>query len=98
MALATAREASENLHASLFTLSRTEKGGLLVPFRAHGRHRRYSLEMLNEYPARTRSLSAGARGRILVVEDGNKLGGQELSKWNERLASVHFSPRARSAA
>ena len=58
----------------------------------------HGMEMLNEYPARTRSLSAGARGRILVVEDGNKLGGKELSKWNERLASVHFSPRARSAA
>ena len=98
MALLTPRQASEYLHVSLFTLGRTEKEGLLVPFRAPGGHRQHSLEMLNEYPERTRSLSAGARGRILVVDDGNELGGQELLRWNRRLASVHFSPRARSAA
>ena len=73
MALLTAREASEYLHVSLFTLSRIQKEGLLVPFRTPGGHRRYSLEMLIEYLERTRSPSAEPRGRILVVDDGNEL-------------------------
>ena len=73
MALLTAREASDYLHVSLFTLSRIEKEGLLVPFRTPGGHRRYSLEMLIEYLERTRSPSAESRGRILVVDDGNEL-------------------------
>jgi excisionase family DNA binding protein len=63
MALLTAREASEYLRVSLFTLSRIEKGGLLVPFRTPGGHRRYSLEMLNEYLERTRHPSAGDRSK-----------------------------------
>ncbi len=73
MALLVAREASEYLHVSLFTLSRIEKEALLVPFRTPGGHRRYSLEMLNEYLERTRSPSTEPRGRILVVDDGNEL-------------------------
>jgi len=96
MALLTAREASEYLHVSLFTLSRIEKEGLLVPFRTPGGHRRYSLEMLNEYLEHTRFPSAGARGRILVVDDGNELGGQSLLRWNTGLTSLGFSPRSRS--
>jgi len=45
----TAREAADYLRISLFTLSRIEREGLLFPFRTPGGHRRYSLEMLNEY-------------------------------------------------
>lgn len=48
-ALMTAREAAEYLRISLATLGRIERGGSLVPFRTPGRHRRYSLEMLNRY-------------------------------------------------
>ncbi len=45
----TAREAADYLRISLFTLNRVEREGLLIPFRTPGGHRRYSLEMLNEY-------------------------------------------------
>ena len=96
MALLTAREASEYLHVSLFTLSRIEDEGLLVPFRTPGGHRRYSLEMLNECLEHTRFPSAEPRGRIMVVDDGNQLGGQSLLRWNVGLASLGFSPRSRS--
>jgi len=54
LTLLTAREAAEYLHVSLFTLSRMEKEGKLVPFRTPGGHRRYSVEMLNEYLERSR--------------------------------------------
>lgn len=47
--LLTAREAAEYLHISLLTLAKVERGGDLVPFRTPGGHRRYSLQMLNEY-------------------------------------------------
>ena len=73
MALLTAREASEYLRMSLFTLSRIEKEGMLVPFRTPGGHRRYSQEMLNEYLERSRSPSPETKGRILVVDDDNEL-------------------------
>ena len=62
MTLLTAREASEYLRVSLFTLGKIEKEGLLVPFRTPGGHRRYSLEMLNEYLEGTRSPSPAAKG------------------------------------
>lgn len=52
--LLTAREAAEYLRISLFTLNKAEKQRLLVPFRTTGGHRRYSLEMLNEYLEKTR--------------------------------------------
>jgi len=45
----TAREAADYLRISLFTLNRIERDGLLIPFRTPGGHRRYSVEMLNEY-------------------------------------------------
>ena len=44
-----AREAAEYLRISLFTLNKIERQGLLVPFRTPGGHRRYTLEMLNQY-------------------------------------------------
>ena len=47
--LMTAKEASSYLRISLFTLRKIEQQGLIVPYRTPGGHRRYSVEMLNEY-------------------------------------------------
>ena len=49
LTLLNAREAAQYLRVSLFTLSRIEREGGLVPFRTPGGHRRYSLRMLHEY-------------------------------------------------
>jgi excisionase family DNA binding protein len=49
MRVMTAKEAAGYLRISLFTLHRIEQQGLIVPYRTPGGHRRYSLEMLNEY-------------------------------------------------
>ena len=54
MTLLTAKEAAKYLRVSLFTLSRIEKEGQLLPFRTPGGHRRYSIHMLNEYLERSR--------------------------------------------
>lgn len=72
MTLLTAREAAQYLHVSLFTLGKIEKEGLLVPFRTPGGHRRYSLEMLNEYLERSRVRLPGREKRILVVDEGKE--------------------------
>jgi len=83
MSLLRAREAAEYLNVSLATLGRMEKEGELTPFRTPGGHRRYSLEMLNEYLEGSRQRSRSARPpqnaqgeklsydtvRILVVDD-----------------------------
>ena len=61
MSLLRAREAAEYLNVSLATLGRMEKEGELTPFRTPGGHRRYSLEMLNEYLERSRQRSQSAR-------------------------------------
>ena len=63
--LLTAKEACRYLRVSLFTLSKIEKQGLLVPFRTPGGHRRYSLEMLNEYLEKSRKCfgNPGRRGQ-----------------------------------
>jgi len=55
LALLTAREAASYMRISLFTLSKIEREGALVPFRTPGGHRRYSLAMLNEYLENSRS-------------------------------------------
>jgi excisionase family DNA binding protein len=47
--LITAKEAASYLRISLFTLRKIEEQGLIVPYRTPGGHRRYSVEMLNEY-------------------------------------------------
>ena len=49
MNLMTAKEAARYLRVSMFTLSKIERGGGLVPYRTPGGHRRYSLRMLNRY-------------------------------------------------
>ena len=55
IALLTAREAASYMRISLFTLSKIERVGALIPFRTPGGHRRYSLVMLNEYLEDSRS-------------------------------------------
>jgi excisionase family DNA binding protein len=52
--LLTAKEAAAYLRISLFTLRKIEQQGLIVPYRTPGGHRRYSLEMLNEYLEKSR--------------------------------------------
>lgn len=54
MPLLTAKEAAEFLHVSMFTLSKIEREGQLVPFRTPGGHRRYSMGMLRRYLEGTR--------------------------------------------
>jgi excisionase family DNA binding protein len=55
--LFTAKEAADYLRISLFTLRKIEQQGLLVPYRTPGGHRRYSLEMLNDYLESSRTVS-----------------------------------------
>jgi len=55
LTLLNAREAAQYLRVSLFTLSRIERGGGIVPFRTPGGHRRYSLRMLHEYLENSRN-------------------------------------------
>ena len=52
--LLTAKEAAAYLRISLFTLRKIEQQGLIVPYRTPGGHRRYSVEMLNEYLEQSR--------------------------------------------
>jgi len=59
MQVLTAKEAAEYLRISLFTLHKIEQQGLIVPYRTPGGHRRYSLQMLNEYLERSRILPVG---------------------------------------
>jgi excisionase family DNA binding protein len=47
--LYTAKEAAAYLRVSPFTLRKMEQLGMIVPYRTPGGHRRYSLDMLNEY-------------------------------------------------
>lgn len=47
--LLNARQAAEYLGISLSTLRRVEREGNLVPFRTPGGHRRYRINMLDEY-------------------------------------------------
>lgn len=47
--LLTAREAAAYLGVSLNTLNRIEKRGMVRPFRTPGGHRRYGVDMLDEY-------------------------------------------------
>jgi excisionase family DNA binding protein len=55
--LLTAKEAAEYLRVSMFTLSKIEREGGLVPYRTPGGHRRYSLRMLNIYLSNSRKSS-----------------------------------------
>jgi len=89
MKLLTAKEAAQYLRISLFTLGRIEKKDLLLPFRTPGGHRRYSLEMLNEYLERSRVRGAKRGKRILLVDDGEEV---------FELLTRNFSPHQLSRA
>jgi len=54
--LLTAKEAAGYLRVSLFTLRKIEQQGLILPYRTPGGHRRYSVDMLNDYLERSRFL------------------------------------------
>jgi len=54
----TLRQAAEYLGVSPTTLRKMEKEGELVPFRTPRGHRRYSLEMLEEYVQSNRRSNA----------------------------------------
>lgn len=90
MKLLTAKEAAEYLRVSVFTLGRMDKQGLLVPFRTPGGHRRYSLEMLDEYLERSRVALARNGRRVLVVDDGEEI--------LDALARCYASHRFRGAS
>lgn len=49
-----ASEAAKYLGVSLPTLKKIEREGRLLPFHTPGGHRRYSIEMLDEYLESTR--------------------------------------------
>jgi excisionase family DNA binding protein len=59
--LLRAKEAAEYLGVSLVTLRRMEKQGALSPYRTPGGHRRYSIEMLEEYLESSRRFSGATR-------------------------------------
>jgi len=59
--LMTAKEAAKYLRVSMFTLSKIEGNGELVPYRTPGGHRRYSLRMLNTYLNNSRRSSNSSR-------------------------------------
>ena len=53
--LLRAKEAAMYLGISVLTLRRMEKSGVLSPYRTLGGHRRYSIEMLEEYLENSRN-------------------------------------------
>lgn len=55
--LLTAAEAASYLRISRNTLWRMERQNLIVPYRTPGGHRRYTVEILNDYLERTRQAS-----------------------------------------
>ncbi len=61
VSLMTAREAAKYLRVSMFTLSKMESNGGLVPYRTPGGHRRYNLRMLNRYLNNSRRSSRSYR-------------------------------------
>ena len=58
MTILTAKESADYLRISPFTLRKIEKQGLIVPYRTPGGHRRYTVEMLNEYLEASRIMPA----------------------------------------
>jgi len=59
----TARQAADYLGVSLVTLRKMEKEAELVPFRTPGGHRRYSLEILEEYVESIRRSAAPGKAK-----------------------------------
>ena len=59
--LLRAKEAARYLGISVLTLRRMEKSGVLWPYRTLGGHRRYSIEMLEEYLENSRNYTSPRR-------------------------------------
>ena len=54
MSLMKPKEAATYMRVSQFTLRVMEREGMILPYRTPGGHRRYSVEMLNEYLEQSR--------------------------------------------
>jgi len=70
LTLLNAREAAQYLRVSLFTLSRIEREGGIVPFRTPGGHRRYSLRMLHEYLENSRDSRNHSKSSAIQHQPG----------------------------
>jgi len=68
--LLRAKEAAKYLGMSVITLRRMEKIGVLSPYRTPGGHRRYSIEMLEEYLENSREFSPASES-TLGSDSGN---------------------------
>lgn len=71
----TTKEAAEYVGVSVLTLYRTEKTGALVPYRTPGGHRRYSIEMLEEYLENSREQTnvSARKARSRTAKGGREL-------------------------
>ena len=69
--LLNARRAAKYLGISLSTLRRIEREGYLIPFRTPGGHRRYRINMLDDYLERSRGLyqSTKALSKAPVISE-----------------------------
>lgn len=73
--LLTASETAKYLQVSRFTLNKIVAEGDLLPFRTPGGHRRFSLEMLDEYLQGTRQFPTSGEAPLaetpsLLPEEG----------------------------
>jgi len=75
--LLTTKEAAEYLGVSVLTLYRTEKTSALLPYRTPGGHRRYSVEMLDEYLENSRKQSnvSARKARSRTAKGGREVDG-----------------------
>lgn len=69
--LVRAKEAAEYLGISVLTLRRMEKVGVLSPYRTLGGHRRYSIEMLEEYLENSRQYSPALKTAVASESRGD---------------------------
>jgi len=69
--LLRARDAAAYLGVSLVTLRRMEKQGVLAPYRTPGGHRRYSIEMLEEYLENSRRSPTKSKQLVGVAGVGD---------------------------
>lgn len=73
--LLRAKEAARYLGISVATLRRMEKSGVLSPYRTLGGHRRYSIEMLEEYLENSRTHTSLGRAQTEGPRVGKPRGG-----------------------
>jgi len=73
--LLRAKEAARYLGISVITLRRMEKNDVLSPYRTLGGHRRYSIEMLEEYLENSRNYTSLGRAQAEGPRVGKPGGG-----------------------